>query len=106
MNQIEPESGTLKVDDLEMDVDGHQVKRGGLEVRLNRKEFALLALFMRNVGKVLTRDAILSCVWGLDSDPFTNTVDVHIRFLRRKIDEGYRKKLIKTVHGYGYKMVE
>jgi DNA-binding response OmpR family regulator len=94
----------LRVDDLVMDVAAHVVTRGMVPIRLNRKEFTLLEYLMRNCGMTLTRDAILQHVWGIDLDPFTNTVDVHIRFLRKKIDEGRRKKLIQTVHGYGYKM--
>ena len=103
-NQIEPKSEILRVDDLEMDVDAHEVKRGGRVVRLSRKEFALLELFLRNAGILLTRDTIFHRVWDMNADPFTNTVDVHVRFLRQKIDEGHRKKLIKTVHGCGYKI--
>jgi len=94
----------LRVDDLEMDINAHSVRRGKREIRLNRKEFAMLEYFMRNPGITLTRNMILEKIWDTPSDPFTNTVDVHIRFLRRKIDEGYRKKLLKTVHGHGYKI--
>ena len=95
---------TLRVDDLEIDLDAHVVTRGKVEIRLNRKEFALLEYLMRNCGITLTRDMILERVWDIQVDPFTNTVDVHVRFLRKKIDDGRRKKLIQTVHGYGYKM--
>jgi two-component system OmpR family response regulator len=94
----------FRVDDLEMDVNSHSVKRGRQDVRLNRKEFALLEYFMRNPGTLLTRAMILEKIWDASLDPFTNTVDVHVRFLRKKIDDGRRKKLIKTVHGYGYKI--
>jgi DNA-binding response OmpR family regulator len=61
---------------------------------------------MRNQGTTLTRNMLLEHVWDMNADPFTNTVDVHIRFLRAKIDEGHKKKLLKTVHGYGYKIEE
>ena len=64
----------------------------------------LLEYFMRNAGTTLTRGMILEHVWDINADPFTNTVDVHVRFLRAKIDEGHEHKLIKTVHGYGYKI--
>ena len=104
-NQITNTStAILRVDDLEMNVDAHVVTRGKVQIRLNRKEFALLEYLMRNCGMNLTRDMILRHVWDINYDPFTNTVDVHIRFLRKKIDDGRRKKLIQTVHGYGYKM--
>jgi len=96
----------LAVGDLQMDTLAHTVKRADKEVRLNRKEFMLLEYLMRNAGTTLTRGMILEHVWDMNADPFTNTVDVHVRFLRAKIDDGYRKKLIKTVHGYGYKLGE
>lgn len=96
----------LIIDDLEMDTIAHVVRRNGQEIKLNRKEFTLLEYFMRNAGTTLTRGMILEHVWDINADPFTNTVDVHVRFLRSKIDEGYKKKLLKTVHGYGYKMEE
>jgi DNA-binding response OmpR family regulator len=96
----------IKHKDLVLDVNAHTAKRGGRRIELNRKEFSLLEYLMRNPGTTLTRSMILEHVWETNSDPFTNTVDVHIRFLRRKIDDGYDKKLIKTVHGHGYKIEE
>ena len=97
-------SPILAVADMTLDVALHTVARAGKAIRLNRKEFALLEYFMRNPGVTLTRAMILEHVWDMNADPFTNTVDVHVSFLRAKIDEGRRKKLIKTVHGYGYKI--
>lgn len=94
----------LMVADLEMDARAHSVARAGKRIELNRKEFALLEYLMRNPGTTLTRAMILEHVWDMNADPFTNTVDVHIRFLREKIDVGRKKKLLKTVHGYGYKI--
>ena len=94
----------LVIADLEMDTLAHTVTRAGVEIKLNRKEFTLLEYFMRNAGTTLTRQMILEHVWDINADPFTNTVDVHVRFLRAKIDEGHEQKLIKTVHGYGYKI--
>ena len=96
----------LVIADLEVDTLAHTVTRAGKEIKLNRKEFMLLEYFMRNAGTTLTRGMILEHVWDINADPFTNTVDVHVRFLRAKIDEGYSRKLIKTVHGYGYKIEE
>ncbi len=96
----------LRLADLEMDTLSHAVFRAGRPIRLNKKEFALLEYFMRNPGTTLTRSMILEHVWDMNADPFTNTVDVHIRFLRVKIDDGFPKKLLKTVHGYGYKIEE
>lgn len=94
----------LTVGDLEMDTQAHSVTRAGKPIGLNRKEFALLEYLMRNPGTTLTRAMILEHVWDMNADPFTNTVDVHIRFLREKVDVGRRKKLLKTVHGFGYKI--
>jgi DNA-binding response OmpR family regulator len=94
----------LALADLEMDTLTHRVTRGNKSIDLNKKEFALLEYLMRNQGTTLTRSMILEHVWDINADPFTNTVDVHDRFLRAKIDEGHKKKLLKTVHGYGYKI--
>jgi two-component system, OmpR family, response regulator len=94
----------FRVGDLIMDLAEHSVMRGKQTIILNRKEFALLEYLMRNPGTTLTRSMILEHVWETSADPFTNTVDVHVRFLRKKVDEGREKKLIKTVHGHGYKI--
>ena len=94
----------LRIADLVLDTVSHGVRRGKQQIRLNRKEFSLLEYLMRHPGVTLTRGMILEHVWDMNADPFTNTVDVHIRFLRQKIDEGHGMKLIKTVHGYGYKI--
>jgi len=96
----------LALCDLEIDTLTHTALRAGKPIKLNRKEFALLEYLMRNPGTTLTRSMILEHVWDINADPFTNTVDVHIRFLRSKVDDGHRKKLLKTVHGYGYKIEE
>lgn len=94
----------FKVMDLEMDTIAHEVRRAGELIPLNKKEFILLEYFMRNHGVTLTRSMILEHVWDMNADPFTNTVDVHVKFLREKIDDHHKRKLIHTVHGYGYKM--
>jgi len=92
----------FKIDDLELDTVTHEASRARMPIKLSRKEFALLEYFMRNSGVVLTRNMILEHVWDMNADPFTNTVDVHVKFLREKINKGFRKKLITTVHGCGY----
>jgi two-component system copper resistance phosphate regulon response regulator CusR len=92
----------LNVSGVVMDLESHTVKLGRKTIRLSRKEFSLLEYLMRHAGKVLTRDMIMEHVWDMNADPFTNTVDVHIRLLRNKLGEG-STKLIQTVHGYGYK---
>ncbi len=102
--EIKLDSKELQIADLILNVSTHEVKRGENAVELTPKEFALLECFMRMPGKVLSRTRILEQVWGYSSDPLTNVVDVYIRQLRRKIDDGYDLKLLKTVRGYGYKM--
>ncbi|MCX6740194.1 MAG: response regulator transcription factor [Candidatus Parcubacteria bacterium] len=99
-------SNNLKIADLEMDLKTHTVKRGEQKIDLRHREFDLLEYFMRNPGVVLTRSMILEHVWDMNVDPFTNTVDVHMRYLRKKIDEGFNKQLLKTVHGSGYKITD
>ena len=94
----------LIVGDLIMDLKRHEVKRDDKKIHLRHREFALLEYFMRNEGLVLTRSMILEHVWDMNVDPFTNTVDVHVRYLRKKIDDDFKKKLIETVHGSGYKI--
>lgn len=94
----------LRIADLEVDVNAHSVRRGKKQITLNRKEFGLLEYLMRHEGTTLTRNMILEHVWEVTTDPFTNTVDVHIRYLRKKVDDDCKKKLIKTVHGHGYKI--
>lgn len=94
----------LKIADLVLDTRSHKVKRAGKQIILSRKEFTLLVYMMRNRGEALSRNTLLEHVWDTNADPFTNTVDVHIRMLRKKIDDGHKRKLIQTVHGYGYKI--
>jgi DNA-binding response OmpR family regulator len=102
--EIKLDSKELQLSDLQLNVDTHEVKRGDTVIDLTPKEFALLECFMRMPGKVLSRTRILEQVWGYSADPLTNVVDVYIRQLRRKIDDDFELKLLKTVRGYGYKM--
>jgi DNA-binding response OmpR family regulator len=102
--EIRVESQELQIADLVLNTFNHEVRRGETSLELTPKEFALLECFMRMPGKVLSRTRILEQVWGYSSDPLTNVVDVYIRQLRRKIDDPYALKLLKTVRGYGYKM--
>ncbi len=94
----------LRMADLILNGETHEVKRGETVIELTPKEFALLECFMRMPGKVLSRTRILEQVWGYSADPLTNVVDVYIRQLRRKIDDDFEPKLLKTVRGFGYKM--
>lgn len=94
----------LEIGDLKMDIKAHKVYRAEKEISLRNKEFALLECLMRHPGMVLSRGVLLEKVWGMGSDPFTNTIDVHIRFLRQKIETDYNKKIIRTVPTQGYKL--
>jgi len=102
--EIKPETKEFRIADLLLNLETHEVRRGETLIDLTPKEFALLECFMRMPGKVLSRTRILEQVWGYSADPLTNVVDVYIRQLRRKIDDDYDPKLLKTVRGYGYKL--
>ena len=92
----------LRVADLEVDSVKHRANRGGRRIDLSAKEFALLVLFARRSGEVLSRTQIASLVWDINFDSDTNVVDVAIRRLRAKIDDPFDTKLIHTVRGVGY----
>ena len=92
----------LQAADLVLDLVAHKVARGGNEIELTTKEYALLEYLMRNAGTIVTRTMISEHVWDIDFDTFTNVIDVYINYLRNKIDHGYKKKLIHTVRGRGY----
>jgi two-component system, OmpR family, copper resistance phosphate regulon response regulator CusR len=98
----QPGQAYLKVADLELDYMQRTVHRGGRVIELTPKEFALLEYFMRNPGKHITRNMIIEHVWKLSPDTMTNVVDVYVNYLRKKIDEGAKVKLICTVRGVGY----
>ncbi len=100
----QPEAKELHLADLVLNGETHEVKRGDTIIDLTPKEFTLLECFMRTPGKVLSRTRILEQVWGYSADPLTNVVDVYIRQLRRKIDDDFELKLLKTVRGFGYKL--
>lgn len=88
--------------DLELDLDKKSARRGNKSIDLTAKEFSLLEYFMRNPGRVLSRNDIAERVWDVNFDFGTNVVDVYVNFLRKKIDKGYNKKLIHTRVGFGY----
>ena len=92
----------LQCGDLAMDCDRHLVTRGGKNIELAAKEYALLEYLLRNEGVVLSRDQIETNIWNYDYTGGSNVVDVYIRMLRKKVDEGFGEKLIQTVRGYGY----
>lgn len=92
----------LQVADLELDLIRHKAARGGQRLDLTAKEFALLSLLARRRGEVLSRTLIAEQVWDMHFDSDTNVVDVAVRRLRRKVDDPFPQKLIKTVRGSGY----
>ena len=91
-----------QVADLEVHMDTRKVLRGGQEVKLSGKEFALLRYMIQNAGIVLSRDRLEEHLWNFDYAGGSNVIDVYIRYLRKKIDEGHEPKLIHTVRGAGY----
>jgi two-component system OmpR family response regulator len=96
----------LRVGDLTLDQSACKVIRATREIFLTAKEFALLSYLMTNAGKVVSRTRLLNNVWEYGFDPGTKVVDVYIRYLRKKIDEGEEKPLIHTVRGFGYMISE
>lgn len=92
----------LRNGELVMDLITRQVVRDGMRIELTTKEFSLLEFLMRNIEKVVDRNAIARQVWGADFDPDSNVIDVYINHLRKKIDSPYPKKILKTVVGQGY----
>ena len=91
----------IRVADLEIDTRQRRVTRAGQEIALTPREYSLLEALAGREGQVLTRDVIQERVW-MDEDSLSNTVDVYVGLLRRKIDAGHPAKLIQTVHGVGY----
>ena len=94
----------LKVGDLEMDLLARQVRRAGVAIELQPREFRLLEYLMRHAGQVVTRTMLYENVWDYHFDPQTNVIDVHVSRLRGKIDRGFDKPLIQTVRGAGYSL--
>ena len=99
-----PRATTLQVADLVLDRERMQVTRAGQPVPLTAKELAFLELLMAAPGRVYSRERILSNVWGTNEDPLTNIVDVYVRRLRAKLDDGHSVPLLKTVRGVGYRL--
>ena len=100
-NQPEP---IINIDDLEIDPLYHTVKRGDKVISLTPKEFAILEYLARHKNEVLTRTQIMEHAWDYNFETLSNVVDVFIATLRKKIDRGFKKRLIHTIHGVGYKI--
>jgi len=92
-----------RVADLEVDLGAREVRRAGRPIRLTAKEFALLELFVKRQGQVVDRATITAHVWDHNHDPFANVLEVLVRRLRGKIDDGFAPKLITTLRGAGYR---
>jgi DNA-binding response OmpR family regulator len=101
-------SNVLQINDLILNTQTFQVKRGDKEIKLSQKEFSLLEYLMRSPNKTLTKDQIINHVWDYDSNILPNTVEAFIKQLRQKIDRSFPDKvsLIQTVRGFGYKISE
>jgi heavy metal response regulator len=95
----------IEVSDLTIDTRAHLVERAGRKIELTGKEYALLEYLARRVGELVSRAEIGEHVWDVNFDPFSNLIEVYIQRLRRKIDDGHRLKLIRTLRGEGYLLV-
>jgi len=102
--ETSPVAANLQVGDLALDPSAKTVRRGGRQIDLTPKEFALLAYLMSNAGVVVSRQTLLANVWGMNFDPGTKVVDVYIRYLRLKVDRDSDTPIIRTVRGFGYTM--
>ena len=96
------EPDQIRTADLVLDLRRRRAERAGKTIELSPKEFALLEFLLRNEGRVVTRSQILDHVWGYDYSPDSNLVDVYVTYLRRKVDRGHKRSLIRTVRGAGY----
>lgn len=100
------EEAVLQISDLQLDFLKHRASRNGKRIELTQKEFLLLSLLMRRRGEVLSRTVLAEQVWDMNFDPETNVIDVAVRCLRSKIDDGYEVKLLHTIRGAGYVLEE
>ena len=106
MSQNLPVGNILKANDLVMNLDSKEVKRGSSMIQLTAKEFQLLEYLLRNKNKVVSRADIAINVWDIDFDTNTNVIDVYINYVRNKIDKQFDEKLIQTQVGMGYVLKE
>ena len=100
------DTNLLKYADLSMDVITHQVIRANKIINLSAREYSLLEYFLRHPNVIVTKDQIIEHVWSYDSDILTNTVEVFMKNLRRKIDLPFEIPLLKTVRGFGYQLTD
>ena len=101
---VEQQGTVLTADGLALDTVTYKVTREGKDIPLTSKEYGLLEYLLRNQGRPLSKETIIAHVWDYDADILPNTVEVYIKYLRSKVDEPFKKPLIKTVRGFGYKI--
>lgn len=106
IRELQPENNRLAIADLEMNLDTKQVSRSGRNIPLTAKEFQLLEYMLSNQRRVVSRTDIGERVWNIDFDSNTNTIEVYINYLRKKIDKDFPVKLIHTQVGFGYILKE
>jgi DNA-binding response OmpR family regulator len=99
------ETNVLAIKDITLDKDKHEASKGGKNLNLTKKEFALLEILLKNKEKVVSRGQILEHVWDFNADPFSNTIEAHILSLRKKLEDK-RRNLIRNIPGRGYKITE
>lgn len=100
-----PADSTLTFDSIQLDFLEQRARRDGEDLGLQPREFKLLVYLARHAGDIVTRSMLLKEIWGLDFDPQTNVVEVHVSRLRAKLDRGHKKKLLHTVRGAGYQLI-
>lgn len=96
----------LRVADLSLDLNTHEVLRNNQKIELTNKEFSLLEYLVRNAGRPVSKEQIIAHVWDYDADILPNNIEVYISYLREKVDKPFKDKIIKTVRGLGYKIDE
>ena len=99
-----PVTDTFRFEDLEVNRVSHKVSRNGRAIELSPKEYALLEYLLRHSGRPVSRNSIIEEVWCMHSDSITNVVDVYINYLRKKVDAGSDRPLIRTIRGIGYQI--
>jgi two-component system copper resistance phosphate regulon response regulator CusR len=97
-----PQSHKLKIADFEMNLDTKTATRAGKKIDLTSKEFALMETFLKNKGKLLSREFIIEKVWDLEFETGTNIIDVYVNYLRKKVDRNFEPKIIHTKFGFGF----
>jgi len=102
--KVEVRENIYRCGELEVNCNSHSVTRGGKQIELSAKEFQLLLFLVRNKNIVVTREQIENNIWQFEKESNSNVIDVYIRYLRKKIDDGYDHKMIRTIRGVGYQL--